>query len=187
MKATELPYGKFQTAIFKLAQELGENGAEAVSRLDTDPSYRARVAKYLATGAPSQVLVTSDEHKAALLEGIEKLEKARGLTPALIGGMLQKIREQKKDFRAQNAFQDYWDWSRKGWDYRGGDLDFIAKILGTTKNHLKRISQRFEQEVKLEFDPRLEIKAILSKVPDNVNSLGQFFLWLSEGGNNETA
>ena len=53
MKATQLEHGFFQAAIFKLTQELGEQGGEIITRVNNDDTFRKRVAKYMVIGAPS--------------------------------------------------------------------------------------------------------------------------------------
>lgn len=52
MKATQLEHGKFQASIFKLGQELGDSGADVLTRIDEDPAYRSKVASYMLRGAP---------------------------------------------------------------------------------------------------------------------------------------
>ncbi len=55
MKATDLPQGKFQSAVFNLSQALGDDGAGAFTRIDSDPLFRSRVAEYMIAGAPELV------------------------------------------------------------------------------------------------------------------------------------
>lgn len=52
MKATQLEHGKFQSSIFKLGKELGESGAEILTRIDEDDAFRHKVANYMLLGAP---------------------------------------------------------------------------------------------------------------------------------------
>jgi len=59
MKATQLEQGKFQSATFKLSRELGENGAEALIRIDEDDAFRNKVADYILRGAPDQIFTTN--------------------------------------------------------------------------------------------------------------------------------
>ncbi|MFA7252758.1 MAG: hypothetical protein WC027_02780 [Candidatus Paceibacterota bacterium] len=51
MKATQLEYGKFQASIFKLGRELGDSGAEVLTRIDEDDKFRSKVASYMLRGA----------------------------------------------------------------------------------------------------------------------------------------
>lgn len=54
-KATDLPQGKFQSAVFNLSQALGDEGAGVFTRIDSDPLFRHRVAEYMIAGAPEMV------------------------------------------------------------------------------------------------------------------------------------
>jgi hypothetical protein len=177
MKATDLPYGKFQTAVFKLAQELGNDGSEAISRLDTDEHFRKRVATHMLAGAPSQVYVTMDAHKNAFRKAVEKLEETKGLTPYQVAEAVHA-----RSGEPPHNIKFFWNRYRSGreWGHFSHDEYGIAEVLGTTVEYLKSIGERFEEPVKVELDPRADVKALLAEVPEGIENVGQFLLWLSK-------
>lgn len=82
MKANEVPQGKFQAAMFRLSQLLGNSGGELIARLDDDPGYCHRVADYMLRGAPevSPINGTLTERIARAIMGenmVIGLEKVR--------------------------------------------------------------------------------------------------------------
>jgi hypothetical protein len=87
-KVTDLPQGKFQSAVFQLSQALGDEGAGVFIRIDSDPLFRHRVAEYMIAGAPEMVpaLQGLDYDGAVAIMGKDKIigpkevEKLFGIT-----------------------------------------------------------------------------------------------------------
>jgi hypothetical protein len=191
MKATELPYGKFQTAVFKLAQEMDAQGAEAVSRLDTDEGYRKRVAHYMLAGAPAQILITADERKSAFIEEIEALEQKKGLSPREAAIAYYKEQdtwsgidwEKAPEHHLQRVTRNYLFETRT--TTRINSCHALAKVLGTSIKRLERLNQKFESPVQLELDPRIALKDFLPQIPGDIKNLGHLLIWLSNGGKKE--
>jgi hypothetical protein len=188
MKATELQYGKFQTAVFRLAQELGDNGGEAISRLDTDEIYRKQVAKFMLAGAPAQIIVTADERKHTFTQEIEILEKARGLVPAEVARLYYKETGRWPEVDWENArpgflkqmARNYWFDTRITCEI--DNCHALAKVLNTTPDRLQRLNQQFTKPIQVELDPRLPLKDFIGKIPADVTTLGRLLVWLSKSG-----
>lgn len=58
MKATQLPHGQFESAVFRLSTALAEGGYQAFNRLNTDDDFVRRTAKYMLSGAPEETPAT---------------------------------------------------------------------------------------------------------------------------------
>lgn len=73
-KATDLPQGKFQSAVFNLSQALGDDGAGVFTRIDKDPLFRSRVSEYMIAGAPEiPTFKGLDYHSAIAIMGDDKV------------------------------------------------------------------------------------------------------------------
>lgn len=208
MLATQLEYGKFQTSIFKLAQELGNGGADIISRLDTDQEFRKRVAKHMQMGAPSPVYVTTDEHKSKFVAAIEKLERAKNLTPEQVGDLIaEEKRAANDDYRRrglplvqpgqsllgkhgymereiENSRRDYIEATR-GWctfacSFLGGGDGYKIK---TQAAHVLGTTVEFLERISERFESPVKIELdpqqSLGDIPENIQTIGQLLLWLS--------
>jgi hypothetical protein len=175
MKATELPYGKFQTCVFNLAKELGDDGAVPMSNLG-EHNFCKRVAKYMHAGAPERITVTVSTRKKAFLKAIEELERQKNLNPQQVAEL---IAQKRRPLNRKYAFDDYWNATRIHCHFTNETGLEIADALGTTLEYLQRISRDPSYAMSLELDPDFVILDILKKIPADVKTASEFFHWFS--------
>lgn len=139
MKATQLEYGKLQSSIFKLGKELGEAGAEVLTRIDEDEAFRTKVAGYMLRGAPEEVVPTGglpyNIAKAIMGEnkvfGIDEIKKISGIVcvdEASLAGAdrvpyLPETLAEYKDthllvYGTPTVIKDIAQWSETGFSWR---------------------------------------------------------------------